>query len=57
MQSKNKYIMPMKGLILACKFYNERGEISKMFGILWFIKFIYFECYCVKLNSFKILKL
>ena len=24
--------MPMKGLILAYNFYNERAEISKMFG-------------------------
>ena len=53
MQSKNNYIMLIIRLILACNFYNERAEITKMFGTLCFIIFVYF----VKLNSFKIWKL
>ena len=53
MQSKNNYIMLMIGFILACNFYNEKTESSKMFGTLCFITFEYF----VKLNSFKVSKL
>ena len=43
MQCKNNYIMPIKGLILTYNFYNEKAGISKMFGTLCFIIFIYFE--------------
>ena len=46
MQSKNNYIMPIKRLILACNFCNEKVGISKMFVTLCFIKFINFESHC-----------
>ena len=57
MQSKKNYIMPMKGIVLDCNFYNEKAEISYIFRTLCFIVFVYFENDFVELNSLKIWKL
>ena len=54
MQSKKNYIMPMKGIVLDCNFYNEKAEISYIFRTLCFIVFVYFENDFVELNSLKI---